>query len=202
MLVRTPGYRSHSDYSLSPNCSSWITSRLPVIPPGIMRSGYLAQQVKVGLATGARIDDGGKVAGIIEGIPGVIQTETERKLQSCFGLSDKLAILPFLTVEDHAALFGYSVNKGFEVGRKPEAVGDDPWKQSNAFFVGDGNFVDAGFIAPAVEAEQIFSVRGSVDGAGAVRDKKLRVRAVAIRFPNREAVIRRQCGEVHGLAVG
>jgi hypothetical protein len=55
-----------------PNCSSWITSRLPVIPAGIMRSGYWAQQVKVGLATGARIDDGGKVAGIIEGIPGVI----------------------------------------------------------------------------------------------------------------------------------
>ena len=76
-----------------------------------MRSGYLAQQVKVGLATGARIDDGGKVTGIIEGVPGVIQTETERKFQRCFGLPDKLAILPFLTVEDHAALFGYRKQK-------------------------------------------------------------------------------------------
>jgi hypothetical protein len=97
-------------------------------PPGIMPSRCLAQQVKVGFAAGTGIDNGRQVAGKIEGITLIVQSKTKRKFQSHFWFADELSVMPFLPVEDHAALLRHGIDKRFEVGGKPESIGYDAGK--------------------------------------------------------------------------
>src|SRR5271156_1750429 len=86
---------------------------------------FLTQEVEVGVAAGAGVNDRGKIAGKIIGVAAADQRKSERELERDLGLADEFSILPTLAVNRDVLLRRDRIHKGLAILAIHDAEGHD-----------------------------------------------------------------------------
>jgi len=100
------------------------------------------------MATGVRIDDGGKVSGKIVGsMTHVVLGKRKRDLQGDLWSPDRLTVSPRLTVNRDLTARKNCVQERLAVASEKRIDGPYARKQRDAFSIGSGDFVDPGLFS-------------------------------------------------------